>query len=199
MTTRVAVIHLDESCLGNGRDGATPGGAAALVEVASRARVERRDFWHHDPDTTNNQMALAGARMVLELLAARGHRLRILAVSDSEYLVKGMRDWVPGWIARGWRRKGGAIENLELWQGLVAAAGRHDVAWSWVRGHVGHPKNEYADFLAVRAAGSGSSSAGLEPSGFADWISARQQLGKYPEYDPDADFFRLEASAAASL
>lgn len=197
--TRVAVVHLDESCLGNGRDGATPGGAAALVEVASRGKVERRDFWHHDPDTTNNRMALTGASLVLDLLAARGHRLRVLAVSDSEYLVKGMRDWVPGWIARGWRRKGGPIENLELWQALVEAAGRHEVKWTWVRGHVGHPKNEYADYLAVRAAGGGSDSAGLQPSAFTDWIRARQELGKYSNYDPDADFLRLEASVAGSL
>src|SRR5690606_26279294 len=101
-------------------------------------------------------------------LAARGRRLRVLAVSDSEYLVKGMREWVPGWRARGWRRKGGAIENLGLWQELVAAADRHDVRWAWVRGHVGHPKNEYADHLAVRAAGGDAGPGGLEPSGLLD-------------------------------
>ena len=191
MTAPVAVLHLDESCLGNGREGGTPGGAAGLVEIRSRGGVERRDFRHHDPDTTNNRMALTGARLALEYLAAKGRRLRVLAVSDSEYLVKGMREWVPGWRARGWRRKGGAIENLELWQALVAAADRHDVQWTWVRGHVGHPKNEYADHLAVRAASEGVGSGGLEPSGLLEWLAARQARGQYAGYDPDADYDRL--------
>ena len=58
----------------------------------------------------------------------------------------------PGWAARGWRRKAGEIENLELWQSLVRSSALHDVQWTWVRGHRGHPKNEYANDLAVRAA-----------------------------------------------
>ncbi len=191
MIAPVAVLHLDESCLGNGREGGTPGGAGALLEVRSREAVERRDFRHHDPDTTNNRMALTGARLALDHLAAKGRRLRVLAVSDSEYLVKGMREWVPGWRARGWRRKGGAIENLAMWQALVDAADRHEVQWTWVRGHVGHPKNEYADHLAVRAAGEGAGSAGLEPSGFLAWLADRQAKGRYAGYDPDADYDRL--------
>ncbi|HSE27829.1 MAG TPA: ribonuclease H [Gemmatimonadales bacterium] len=199
MTLPVAVLHLDESCLGNGREGGTPGGAAGLVEIRARGGVERRDFRHHDPDTTNNRMALTGARLALELLAAKGRRLRLLAVSDSEYLVKGMREWVPGWRARGWRRKGGAIENLEMWQSLVAAADRHDVQWTWVRGHVGHPKNEYADHLAVRAAGEGTGSNGLEPSGFLAWLAARQSKGQYAGYDPDTDYAHLAGLAGAAV
>jgi ribonuclease HI len=199
VTGSVAVLHLDESCLGNGREGGTPGGAGALVEIRARGALERRDFRHHDPDTTNNRMALTGARLALEHLAAKGHRLRVLAVSDSEYLVKGMREWVPGWRGRGWRRKGGAIENLEMWQALVAAADLHEVQWAWVRGHVGHPKNEYADHLAVRAAGEGAGSGGLEPSGFPDWLAARQAKGRYPGYDPDADYERLAHLAGGAV
>ena len=169
---------------------------AGLVELRARGGVERRDFRHHDPDSTNNRMALTGARLALEYLAAKGRRLRVLAVSDSEYLVKGMREWVPGWRARGWRRKGGAIENLELWQALVAAADRHDVAWTWVRGHVGHPKNEYADRLAVRAAREQRSSDGAVASGFGEWLGAEQEKGLYAGYDPDAAFAALEARVA---
>lgn len=199
MTLPVAVLHLDESCLGNGREGGTPGGAAGVVEIRARGGVERRDFRHHDPDTTNNRMALTGARLALELLAAKGRRLRLLAVSDSEYLVKGMREWVPGWRARGWRRKGGAIENLEMWQSLVAAADRHEVQWTWVRGHVGHPKNEYADHLAVRAAGEGTGSNGLEPSGFLAWLGARQSKGQYAGYDPDTDYAHLAGLAGGAV
>ena len=199
MTLPVVVVHLDESCLGNGREGGAPGGAAGLVEYGRAGGIERRDFRHHDPDTTNNRMALTGARLALEHLAARGNRLRVLAVSDSEYLVKGMREWVPAWRARGWRRKGGPIENLERWQALVAAADRHDVAWTWVRGHVGHPKNEYADHLAVRAAAEGAGSAGLEPSGLLDWLATRQAAGRYAGYDPDADYDRLARLAAGDV
>ena len=199
MSIPVAVLHLDESCLGNGREGGTPGGAGGLVEIRARGAVERRDFRHHDPDTTNNRMALTGARLALEHLAAKGHRLRVLAVSDSEYLVKGMREWVPGWRARGWRRKGGAIENLAMWQALVAAADLHEVQWAWVRGHVGHPKNEYADHLAVRAAGEGAGSDGLEPSGFLAWLADRQAKRRYAGYDPDADYERLAKLAGGAV
>ena len=81
-------------------------------------RIQRRDFYLHSPATTNNRMALSGAIAALQLLARKGARLRVLIVSDSEYLVRGMREWVPGWVGRGWRRKEGPIENLELWQAL---------------------------------------------------------------------------------
>ena len=93
--SRVAVVHLDESCLGNGREGENPGGAGGLIEVRVRGRVQRRDFYLYSPQTTNNRMALIGATKVLELLAAKGNRMKVLLVSDSEYLVKGIRQWVP--------------------------------------------------------------------------------------------------------
>ena len=126
------VVHLDESCLGNGREGHNPGGAGGLIEARGRSgRIERRDIYLHEPATTNNRMALRGATETLRLLSRKGARLRVLVFSDSEYLVKGMREWVPGWIARGWKRKGGAVENLELWQALVAAARLHEVSRAW--------------------------------------------------------------------
>jgi ribonuclease HI len=193
----VAVVHLDESCLGNGREGENPGGAGALIEVRASGAVERRDLYLAAPATTNNRMALVGAERVLALLASRGRRCRVLAVSDSEYLVKGMREWAPGWEARGWRRKGGAIENLELWQQLVATARRHDVQWTWVRGHRGHAKNEYANDLAVRAAREQRASDGAAPSGFGDWLAAKRAKGLYLEYDPDAAFHELAGRLAA--
>ena len=142
-------------------------------------------------------MALSGAIAALQLLAGKGKRLRALLVSDSEYLVKGMREWVPGWIARGWRRKGGEIENLELWRLLVDSAARHEVQWTWVRGHRGHAKNEYANDLAVRAATEQITSAGAVPSGFADWLETHRAKGQYADYDPDADFDRLEHRLAS--
>ena len=148
-----AILHLDESCLGNGREGQNPGGGGGLIEARSgNGSIHRRDFYISSPATTNNRMALASAVAALQLLAGKGARLPVLIVSDSQYLVKGMREWVPGWVGRGWRRKEGPIENLELWKALVASARLHDVQWTWVRGHKGHAKNEYANDLAVLAA-----------------------------------------------
>ena len=196
-TPSIAIVHLDESCLGNGRDGATPGGAGGLIEVRHGGVVERRDFWLADRDTTNNRMALEGATRLLELLAAKGKRLRVLAVSDSEYLVKGIREWLPGWVTKGWRRKAGPIENLERWQALHAALRLHDASWAWVRGHAGHPKNEYANDLAVRAATEQTTSDGIVASGFGPWLAEARRRGKYLAYDPDAAFARLESLVAA--
>jgi ribonuclease HI len=192
----IAILHLDESCLGNGRDGATPGGAGGLIEVRTRRRIERRDFYLADPDTTNNRMALEGAATALRLLAQKGRRLGVLVVSDSEYLVKGMREWMPRWAARGWKRPGGAIENLELWRALAESAKLHDVQWTWVRGHRGHPQNEYANDLAIGAAERGESSGGAVPSRFGEWLAERQARGLYGGYDPDAAFLELEQRVA---
>ncbi|MBA2628255.1 MAG: ribonuclease HI [Gemmatimonadales bacterium] len=190
----IAIIHLDESCLGNGREGDNPGGAGGLIEIRTASGIQRRDVFLHSPATTNNRMALSGAISALQLLAARGVRLRVLIVSDSEYLVKGMREWVPGWIVRGWKRKVGPIENLALWQDLVAAAKLHEVQLTWVRGHKGHAKNEYANDLAVAAAKEQKTSAGAVESGFPEWLAAHSKL--YPGYDPDVSFTELERRIA---
>jgi ribonuclease HI len=192
----VTVVHLDESCLGNGREGENPGGAGGLIELRSRGQIQRRDFYLHQPATTNNRMALVGAATALRLLATKGKRLRILMVSDSEYLVKGMREWVPGWASRNWTRKAGPIENLALWQELAEAARLHDVQWTWVRGHHGHPKNEYANDLAVGAARERKTSPGAVESGFGEWLTRKQARGKFPAYDPDAAFEALERRLA---
>jgi ribonuclease HI len=190
-------VHLDESCLGNGREGENPGGAGGLIEARSGRRIQRRDFYIASPATTNNRMALLGATTALRLLAAKGNRLRVLMVSDSEYLVKGMREWVSGWAARGWTRKTGPIENLVLWQDLAEAVRLHEVQWTWVRGHAKHPKNEYADWLAVTAAREQKSSEGAVQSEFLEWLAGRQAKGSYAGYDPDAEFERLEQRIVA--
>src|SRR2546423_6729597 len=105
-------VYADESCLGNGRDGENPGGAAGLIEYPGpkSRKLTRLDYWISEPATTNNRMALRSAIEALRILSAKGNRLDVHFTSDSQYLVKGMRDWVPGWKARGWRRKDGAIE-----------------------------------------------------------------------------------------
>jgi ribonuclease HI len=198
LSTGVAILHLDESCLGNGREGENPGGGGGLIEARSGGgRIHRRDFFIHAPATTNNRMALAGAIAAMQLLGRKGARMRGLVVSDSEYLVRGMREWMPGWAAHGWKRKGGPIENLELWQALQKSAKLHDVQWAWVRGHRGHPKNIYADHLAVTAAREQRTSDGIVESGFDAWLAEQQAKGKFAGYDPDAAFDALERRVAA--
>ena len=187
-TTRV-LVHADESCLGNGTEPPNPGGNAALIEAPAGDSLARWDFFECSPNTTNQKMALAGAIAALEWLRRRWQHADVVYVSDSEYLIKGMSSWVKDWQARGWKRKGGAIENLELWQKLVQAAAAHTVAWRWVRGHAGHPKNEYANTLAMHAAERQERSNGLVPSGFDAWL-ARQRArgdGLYADYDPDRE------------
>jgi len=181
------LVHADESCLGNGTEPPNPGGNAALIEAPAGDSVARWDFYECAPDTTNNRMALAGAIATLEWLHRQWRNARVTYVSDSEYLIKGMNDWVPGWVARGWRRKGGAVENLPLWQKLVQAAAGHTIAWRWVRGHNDNPKNEYANDLAIRAAERQERSNGLVPSGFDTWLAQRRARGQYTDYDPDLD------------
>ncbi len=188
-----AILHLDESCLGNGREGQNPGGGGGLIEARSGiGSIHRRDFYISAPATTNNRMALASAIAALQLLAKKGARLPVLIVSDSQYLVKGMREWVPGWVGRGWRRKEGPIENLELWKALLASSRLHDVQWTWVRGHKGHAKNEYANDLAVLAAREQRTSEGIVESGFDEWLKTKRAKGLYLAYDPDAAFAELE-------
>ena len=173
-------VHADESCLGNQyQDRATPGGAGGLVEIWRDGDWERRDYWLSEPDTTNNRMAL---RSAIEVLRALERRCRVHLVSDSQYLVKGIAEWLPGWKARGWRRKAGPIENLELWQELDGQLARHQVHPRWVRGHAGHPENEYVDLLATRAAKAQTASGGLVASGFPAWLEEEREKGRYLDY-----------------
>ncbi len=174
-------IHADESCLGNQNKGrARPGGAGALVETWRGGQWIRRDLFLSEPDTTNNRMAI---RSALDTLGALTRPCRVLFVSDSTYLVKGASEWMPGWKRRGWKRKAGPIENLELWQALDRILPRHEVEWRWVKGHAGHPRNEYANDLAVEAAKSQAASGGLVESGFQRWLDEqRESKGRYLDF-----------------
>lgn len=166
-------IHADESCLGNQFQGrANPGGAAGLVEFWTGGEWRRRDYWISEPDTTNNRMAI---RSGIEGLSGLRRPCHVRFVSDSQYLVKGMREWIHGWKRRGWRRKGGAIENVELWKQLDRESARHRIEWVWVRGHAGNPRNEYVDHLAVEAAKGQSRSGGLVSSGFEEWLEEQRE------------------------
>ncbi|NIR42938.1 MAG: ribonuclease HI [Gemmatimonadetes bacterium] len=178
-------IHADESCLGNQfSDRATPGGAAGMVEVFDEKRGwTRRDYYVSERDTTNNKMAI---RSAIEGLGALKHVCRVIFYSDSSYLVNGMTEWVHTWARRGWKRKGGPIENLELWADLLRVAARHTIDWRWVRGHAGNPKNEYVNGLAVDAARRQKRSRGLVKSDFDRWLQDQQD-----EHERYVDFLDL--------
>jgi len=176
------IVHADESCLGNqfrGRD--RPGGDAALIEFWNDDRWFRRDVWRSSRATTNNRMAIASALLVFEALKLP---CRVRFVSDSQYLVKGASQWMPGWKRRKWTRKGGPIENLAMWQQLDRLASEHAVTWEWVRGHAGNPRNEYVDAVAKRAAEDLSSSEGALGSGFEEWLNReREERDRYWDYN----------------
>jgi ribonuclease HI len=176
----LVIVHADESCLGNGRQGENPGGAGGLIEYRGPRsdKPTRFDYWISEPATTNNRMALRSAIEALDILSRKGKRLRVQFTSDSEYLVKGMNEWVRLWKARGWRRKEGEIANLALWQQADELSGAHDVDWQWVRGHNKHPQNEYADHLATKAAREQTSSGGPVPSLYEEWLAGQLAKGR---------------------
>jgi ribonuclease HI len=190
----LVAIYADESCLGNGREGSNPGGAAGLVEfVRANGEIVRRDYWISEPATTNNRMALRSVIEALRAVSSKGRACDVVLTTDSQYIVKGMTEWLRGWHARGWRRKTGEIENLELWRELVELWGEHRIDPRWVRGHAGHLQNEYANDLAVRAASTQTASNGLVESGFAAWLTAQRERGKMtapPHPFPTAEGFR---------
>lgn len=183
MTEPLVFVYADESCLGNQfRGKARPGGAGGLIELYDPERGwVRRDFWLSEPDTTNNRMAIASASHTLQSLA---EPTRVVFTTDSRYLVDGMTQWVHGWAARGWKRKGGEIENLEMWKDLLRTAKTHQVQWRWVKGHAGHAQNEYANFLATRAAAAQTQSGGLVDSNFADWLAEEQRKERCMSFFP---------------
>lgn len=184
----LVAIYADESCLGNGREGENPGGAGVLVEYQKAdGEIVRRDVWISEPATTNNRMALRSVIEGFRAIAHKGGRFRVVFTTDSRYIVDGMTQWVHDWARRGWKRKSGPIENLELWQQAVAAVRGHAVEWRWVRGHNGHAQNEYANHLAITAAGEQTKSDGLVESGYGGWaakvsaVQSRMRLEAFPD------------------
>jgi len=176
----LVAIYADESCIGNGRDGDNPGGAAGLIEwLRPRSNeVTRCDYWISERATTNNRMALRSVIEAFEAISRSGNSYRVVFTSDSKYIVDGMNEWLPAWKARDWKKKNGPIMNLELWQEADEVVSRHECHWKWVRGHDDHPQNEYVDFLATRAAAEQTNSGGLRESEFDSWLKAKQQAGR---------------------
>lgn len=190
----LVAVYADESCLGNGREGANPGGAGVLIEFRhADGRITRRDVWTSEPATTNNRMALRSVIETFRALGAKGQQFRVQFTSDSRYLIDGLSSWLFGWSRAGWKRKTGPIENLELWREACRASVGHRYSWHWVRGHNGHPQNEYANHLATRAAADQTQSGGAIESEFEGWLAAyRAKGGRTADIAPfpDSDSFK---------
>lgn len=139
-------LFCDGACLGN----PGPGGWAYLLRTGSGdARLEKEGSGFA-PETTNNRMELTAA---IQGLAALTRPCQVELVCDSQYVVKGLSTWLPGWKRAGWRKADRQpVLNADLWQALDAQAARHQLQARWVRGHAGHPENERVDRLARAAA-----------------------------------------------
>ena len=134
-------IFCDGACSGN----PGPGGYGAILRYNGREKEIRGG----EPHTTNNRMELSGA---IEALRQLTRPCRVVVTTDSQYLVKGMTEWLAGWQRKGWRNsKKEAVLNRDLWEQLAVLADRHTIEWRWVRGHDGHAENERCDVLAREA------------------------------------------------
>jgi ribonuclease HI len=135
-------IYADGACRGN----PGPGGWAALL-ISGEHRKELSGSEEH---TTNNRMELLAAIRALEALKNPGTTARVY--TDSQYVIKGMSEWVAGWKQRGWKTADKKpVKNQDLWERLDALAEQHDLEWHWVRGHSGVEGNERVDQLANEA------------------------------------------------
>ncbi len=131
-------IYSDGACSGN----PGPGGWGTLLCFNGHCK-ELSGF---DPETTNNRMEMIGA---IEGLKALKRPCRVRLTTDSQYLKKGMTEWLEGWVKKGWKnsqRK--PVANRDLWEQLLELKNMHDIEWCWVKGHAGHPENERCDELA---------------------------------------------------
>jgi ribonuclease HI len=137
---RQVTIYTDGACTGN----PGPGGWGAILRYGDH----EKEISGGTGDTTNNRMELQAA---LEALRALTEPCQVTLFTDSEYLRKGITEWLPGWKRRNWRRKGGKLANVDLWQKLDEEITRHEIDWRWVKGHAGHTLNERVDKLARKA------------------------------------------------
>ena len=140
MTEGVVEIYADGACKGN------PGrGGWGVILICNE---KRKELLGGEPATTNNRMELTA---VIEGLVALRRRSRVRVFTDSQYVQKGISEWIHSWKRRGWRTADKKpVKNEDLWRRLDELARGHSVEWHWVKGHAGHPENERADALANR-------------------------------------------------
>ena len=145
MAKDLVEIFSDGACKGN----PGPGGWGALL----RFRGVEKELWGGEDPTTNNRMELLA---VIKALQALKRRSSVRITTDSQYVKKGITEWMVRWKQNGWKtaaRK--PVKNEDLWRELDSAVSRHRVEWRWVKGHSGHAENERADALANRGIGAG--------------------------------------------
>jgi ribonuclease HI len=131
-------LYTDGACRGN----PGIGGWGALICVGA----SRKEVFGCEEITTNNRMELIAAIRGLEAITEPS---RVVLYTDSQYVCKGITEWIGNWKLKGWRTASGkSVKNRELWSDLDALCRRHAVEWRWVRGHTGNPGNERADALA---------------------------------------------------
>lgn len=134
-------IFTDGACSGN----PGPGGWGAIL----RSGDTEKELSGSEKQTTNNRMEMMAVIAALEALK---RPCRVTITTDSQYVMKGMTEWLAGWKAKNWKTAAKKpVKNVELWQRMDKAISQHEVEWQWVRGHQGHVENERADQLAVRA------------------------------------------------
>ncbi|MDX9874261.1 MAG: ribonuclease HI [Spongiibacteraceae bacterium] len=138
---KVVEIFTDGACKGN----PGPGGWGAVLRYGT---VEK-SLYGSEPLTTNNRMELMAT---IEALAALREPCHVKLTTDSQYVRKGITEWLANWKRRGWKTAGKQpVKNVDLWQRLDQEAARHKIEWHWIKGHSGHRENEMADALANRA------------------------------------------------
>jgi len=136
----VVRIYADGACKGN----PGPGGWGAILRFGDR----EKELFGGEAQTTNNRMELTAVIRALEALKRTSE---VEVYTDSQYVQKGISEWLPDWKRRGWRTADKKpVKNEDLWRELERLAAAHRVRWHWIRGHAGHPENERADALANR-------------------------------------------------
>ncbi|NLY58344.1 MAG: ribonuclease HI [Gammaproteobacteria bacterium] len=137
----VIEIFTDGACKGN----PGPGGWGVLLRLGEHQKT----LFGGEPQTTNNRMELMAA--IQGLQALKKAPARVLLTTDSQYVMKGIREWLPNWKKRDWKTASRQpVKNADLWRALDELVSQHHVEWRWVKGHSGHPENELADELANR-------------------------------------------------
>ena len=139
--SHVIEIFTDGACKGN----PGPGGWGVMLRLGEHQKT----LFGGEPQTTNNRMELTAA--IRGLQALKKAPARVVLTTDSQYVMKGIREWMPNWKKRDWKTAGRQpVKNADLWRELDELVSQHEVEWRWVKGHSGHPENELADELANR-------------------------------------------------